>query len=220
MCQCLLSWRWRFDCFSGGAGGVVAELVPVIAVVADEVGDLAEGLVQGSAFERHGVFGVCDNGGVGVFVSRERWCVGGMGLGGGFLVIFVCGGSWGVITEKHEKIMFFAFTFLLGGHKNSHIILSASGPSFSSCCEKGRESKFSSDDDGGRSCSLTCTGLSAFLEVFVCVVEKFEEVRGLISTKAGDGGIVLVRVIFAGKLLIVDLHFGFGCAESKAESCK
>jgi hypothetical protein len=97
---------------------------------------------------------------------------------------------------------------------------SAPGPSFSSCCEIGWESEFSSNDSGGRSCSLICTGLSTFLEVFVCVVEKFEEVRGLSSTKTGDGGIILVRVIFAGKLLVVDLYFGFGCAKSKAENHK
>ncbi len=104
--------------------------------------------------------------------------------------------------------------------QNSHVFLPAPGPSFSSFCEKGRESQFSSDDGGGRSCSLTCIGLSTFLAVFVCVVEKFEEVRGLSSTKAGDGGIVLVRVIFAGKLLVIDLYFGFRRAESKAENCK
>ena len=164
-------------------------------------------------------FGVCDDVGVGV-LCQEEVVRGGKGAEGGFLVIFVCGGSWGVITGKHEKIMFNAFSFLWRGHKNIHVFLSAPGLSFSSCWEKGRESKFSSDDGGGRSCSLTCAGLSTFLEVFVCIVEKFKKVRGLISTKASDGGIILVRVIFAGKLSVVDLYFGFGRTESKAKNCK
>ncbi len=54
----------------------------------------------------------------------------------------------------------------------------------------------------------------------MCNVKKFKEVRGLISTKASDGGIILVRVIFAGKLSVVDLYFSFGRTESKAKNCK
>ncbi len=42
-------------------------------------------------------FGVCDDGGVAVLCQEEVVC-GGKGAGGGFLVIFVCGRSWGVIT--------------------------------------------------------------------------------------------------------------------------
>jgi hypothetical protein len=34
-------------------GGIVAEFVPVIAVITNEVGDLAEGLVSDNVFERH-----------------------------------------------------------------------------------------------------------------------------------------------------------------------
>ena len=67
--------RWGFACRSGSAarvrlwfrrscdngflrgrraGGIVAEFVPVIAVITNEVGDLAEGLVRDNMFERHG----------------------------------------------------------------------------------------------------------------------------------------------------------------------
>jgi hypothetical protein len=48
--RCHLLWRQGVDCFSSGVGGVVAELVPVVTIVADEVGDLAEGLVRDGVF--------------------------------------------------------------------------------------------------------------------------------------------------------------------------
>ena len=51
----------------------------------------------------------------------------------------------------------------------------------------------------------------------MCIDEKFEEVRGLSSTKAGDGGIVLVRMIFPGELPIVDFDLRFGRSQAKSE---
>jgi hypothetical protein len=36
-----------------GAGGVIAEFVPVIAIITNEVGDLTEGLVRDNMFEGH-----------------------------------------------------------------------------------------------------------------------------------------------------------------------
>ena len=53
----LLAHRWRFfHSFPGGQGvsGVMAELIPVVAILADEVRDLAEGLVGDVVFEGHG----------------------------------------------------------------------------------------------------------------------------------------------------------------------
>ncbi len=47
-----LRW-WIFLCFCCRAGGVHAELVPVTPVVANKVGDFAEGLVGNNMFERH-----------------------------------------------------------------------------------------------------------------------------------------------------------------------
>jgi hypothetical protein len=55
--QDLSAHRWRFFySFPGGRGvsGVVAELIPVVAVLADEVRDLAEGLVGDDVLEGHG----------------------------------------------------------------------------------------------------------------------------------------------------------------------
>ena len=43
-----------YGCLCGrGGGGVIAEFVPVIAIITNEVGDLAEGLVCDNMFERH-----------------------------------------------------------------------------------------------------------------------------------------------------------------------
>jgi hypothetical protein len=44
---------WCFLCFCCRADSVHAELVPVIAVVANEVGDFAEGLVGNNVLEWH-----------------------------------------------------------------------------------------------------------------------------------------------------------------------
>jgi hypothetical protein len=48
-----LQWR-HFLSFPCGTDGVQAELVPIIAIVPDEVCDLAEGLVHYDVFEQHG----------------------------------------------------------------------------------------------------------------------------------------------------------------------
>jgi hypothetical protein len=50
-------WDGGFGGFLHDVGCVCAELVPVVAIVADEVGNLAEGLVRGSMLDGHG-FGV------------------------------------------------------------------------------------------------------------------------------------------------------------------
>ncbi len=55
--QQLLLWDGGFGGFLHGVGCVCAELVPVVAIVADEVGNLAEGLVRDSMLDGHG-FGV------------------------------------------------------------------------------------------------------------------------------------------------------------------
>jgi hypothetical protein len=44
---------WSFLCFRCRAGGVHAELVPVVAVVMNEVGGFAEGLVGNNVLEQH-----------------------------------------------------------------------------------------------------------------------------------------------------------------------
>ncbi len=46
--------RQRLLGFSCGTGGVGAKFIPIIAVVPDEVRDLAEGLVCYNVLERHG----------------------------------------------------------------------------------------------------------------------------------------------------------------------
>jgi hypothetical protein len=125
------------------------------------------------------------------------------------------GGVWG--EGGWERIFGdFCVWWVMGGHngnaQENHVFLHSL-----SCREDTDIVMFFLDSAPGPS---LCTELGMFLEVFVCIVEKFEEVRGLSSTKAGDGGIILVRVIFAGKLLVVDLYFGFGRAESKAKNGK
>jgi hypothetical protein len=52
--QYSLSRRQHFLGFHCGTGGVRAELVPIIAIVPDEVRDLAEGLVHYDVFKQHG----------------------------------------------------------------------------------------------------------------------------------------------------------------------
>ncbi len=47
-----LQW-WSFLWFCCRAGGVHAELIPVVAIVANEVGDFAEGLVGNNMLEQH-----------------------------------------------------------------------------------------------------------------------------------------------------------------------
>jgi hypothetical protein len=60
--------------------------------------------------------------------------------------------------------------------------------------------------------------LCAFLEVLLRIVEKLEEVRGFSCSETGDGRVILVRVIFAGKLSVMDLYFSLGCSKSKSKN--
>ena len=60
--------------------------------------------------------------------------------------------------------------------------------------------------------------LLTFLQVFVGVVEEFEEVRGFSCGESGHSGVVLVRVILACKLSEMHLDLHFGCAESKPKN--
>ncbi len=62
--------------------------------------------------------------------------------------------------------------------------------------------------------------LCAFLEVLPHVVEKLEEVRGFSCSEASDGRVILVRVIFAGKLSVVDIDFSLGRSKSKSKNCE
>ncbi len=64
------------------------------------------------------------------------------------------------------------------------------------------------------------TDSCAFFEVLLCIVEKLKEIRGLSCSETGDGRVVLVGVVFASKLLIVDLYFNLGCSEPKPKDCE
>ncbi len=50
------------------------------------------------------------------------------------------------------------------------------------------------------------------------IVQKLEEGRSFRCGETSDCSIILVRMIFAGKLAIVDFDFGFGCSESETEN--
>jgi hypothetical protein len=67
--------------------------------------------------------------------------------------------------------------------------------------------------------SFSCF-LCAFLEVFLRVVEKLEEVRGFSCSKASDGRVILVWMIFTGKLSVMDLDFGLGRSKSESKNRK
>jgi hypothetical protein len=63
-CVCRsLGWGGSFPGFPRGMGCVGAEFIPVIVVVANEVGDLTEGLVHDNVLDGHGLVwrggGVC-----------------------------------------------------------------------------------------------------------------------------------------------------------------
>ncbi len=59
-----------------------------------------------------------------------------------------------------------------------------------------------------------------FLKIFLRIIQELKEVRGLRCREASDSRVVLVGVIFAGKLSVVDLDFSLRCAEPKPENCK
>ncbi len=78
---------------------------------------------------------------------------------------------------------------------------------------------------GGENLLMVVTGsfscfLCAFLEVFLRIVEKLEEVRGFSCSKASDGRVILVWMIFAGKLPVMDLDFGLGCFKYESKNRK
>ena len=61
-------------------------------------------------------------------------------------------------------------------------------------------------------------GLLTFLQVFVGIIEEFEEIRGLGGSESSQGSIILVWVILACKLSVMHLDFHFGSAESKPKN--
>ena len=60
--------------------------------------------------------------------------------------------------------------------------------------------------------------LLTFLQVFVGIIEEFEEVRGLGGSESSQGSIILVWVILACELLVMHLDFHFGSAKSKPKN--
>ncbi len=60
--------------------------------------------------------------------------------------------------------------------------------------------------------------LCEIFEVLVCIVQEPEESRSFRCGETSDCSIILVRMIFAGKLPIVDLNFGFRCSESETKN--
>jgi hypothetical protein len=60
--------------------------------------------------------------------------------------------------------------------------------------------------------------LLTFLQIFIGVVEEFEEVRGFGRSESSRGGVILVWVILACELSVMHLDFHFGCAESKPKN--
>ena len=87
-----------------------------------------------------------------------------------------------------------------------------------SCFPKGREGKFEGLKKGG-GVGLDDSSCTVF-EVLVCIVQELEESRSFRCGETSDCSIILVRMIFAGKLSIVDFNFGFRRSESETENCK
>jgi hypothetical protein len=81
---------------------------------------------------------------------------------------------------------------------------------------KGREGKFEGLKKGGR-VGLDNSSCAVF-EVLVCIVQKLEEIESFICGETSDCSIILVRMIFAGKLSIVDFNFGFRRSESETKN--
>ena len=72
---------------------------------------------------------------------------------------------------------------------------------------KGWEGKFEGLKKGG-GVGLD-NSLCAVFEVLVCIVQELEESRSFRCGETSDCSIILVRMIFAGKLSIVDFNFGY-----------
>ncbi len=96
------------------------------------------------------------------------------------------------------------------------LILALVGLSFSCLCKKGRES----ESDLVRGGLTGAKNSRVFLKIFLCIIQELKEVRDLRCCEAGDGRVVLVRVIFAGKLSVVDLDFNLRCPEPEPKNCK
>ena len=62
--------------------------------------------------------------------------------------------------------------------------------------------------------------LCAVFEVLMCIVQELEESRSFRCGETSDCIIILVRMIFAGKLSIVDLNFGFRRTKSETKNCE
>jgi len=60
--------------------------------------------------------------------------------------------------------------------------------------------------------------LLTFLQVFVGIVEEFEESRGFSCSEPGRSGVVLVWVVLVCELSVMHLDLHFGCAESKPKN--
>ena len=52
------------------------------------------------------------------------------------------------------------------------------------------------------------------------IVQKLEESRSFRCGETSDCSVIVVRMIFAGKLSIVDFDFGFRRSESETKNCK
>ncbi len=96
------------------------------------------------------------------------------------------------------------------------LILALVGLSFSCLCEKGRES----ESDLVRGGLTGAKNSRMFSKIFLHIIQELKEVRGLGCREAGDGKVVLVGVIFAGKLSVVDLDFSLRCAEPEPKNHK
>ncbi len=59
-----------------------------------------------------------------------------------------------------------------------------------------------------------------FLKIFLCIIQELKEVSGLGCHEAGDGRVLLVGMLFAGKLSVVDLDFSLRCTKPKPKNCK
>jgi hypothetical protein len=81
---------------------------------------------------------------------------------------------------------------------------------------KGREGKFEGLKRGG-GVGLDDSSCAVF-EVLVYIVQKLEESRSFRCGETSDCSIILVRMIFAGKLSMVDFNFGFRSSESETEN--
>ncbi len=55
-----------------------------------------------------------------------------------------------------------------------------------------------------------------FLTIFLHIIQKLDEVRGL---SVSDGRVILVRVVFVSKLSAVDLYFSLRRSKPRPKNC-